>query len=77
MIDLLGHMASVIKPSMTVASIDYNERRAEFQAELIVRRYADADQVLEAIAERGLEAEISSAEQVEGGVSARFRLSGL
>ena len=77
LIDLLGHMASVIKPSMTVASIDYNERRAEFQAELIVRRYADADQVLEAIAERGLEAEISSAEQVEGGVSARFRLSGL
>ncbi|MCY3640235.1 MAG: type II secretion system protein GspL [Gammaproteobacteria bacterium] len=77
LIDLLGHMASVIKPSMTVSSIDYNERRAEFQAELIVRRYADADQVLEAIAERGLEAEISSAEQVEGGVSARFRLSGL
>ena len=77
LIDLLGHMASVIKPSMSVASIDYNERRGEFQAELIVRRYADADQVLEAIAERGLEAEISSAEQVEGGVSARFRLSGL
>jgi len=77
LINLLGHMASVIKPSMTVASIDYNERRGEFQAELIVRRYADADQVLEAIAGRGLEAEISSAEQVEGGVSARFRLSGL
>ncbi|MYF48807.1 MAG: hypothetical protein F4220_01455 [Gammaproteobacteria bacterium] len=77
LIDLLGHMASVIKPSMTVASIDYNERRGEFQAELIVRRYADADEVLEAIAGRGLEAEISSAEQVEGGVSARFRLSGL
>ncbi len=77
LISLLGHMASVIKPSMTVASIDYNERRGEFQAELIVRRYADADQVLEAIAGRGLEAEISSAEQVEGGVSARFRLSGL
>ena len=77
LVDLLGHMASVIKPSMTVASIDYNERRAEFHAELIVRRYADADQVLEAIAERGFEAEISSAEQVEGGVSARFRLSGL
>lgn len=77
LIDMLGHMASVIKPSMTVASIDYNERRGEFQAELIVRRYADADEVLEAIAGRGLEAEISSAEQVEGGVSARFRLSGL
>ena len=77
LINLLGHMASVIKPSMTVASIDYNERRGEFQAELIVRRYADADQVLEAIAGRGLEAEISSAEQVEGGVSVRFRLSGL
>ncbi len=77
LIDLLGHMASVIKPSMTVASIDYNERRGEFQAELIVRRYADADQVLEAIAGRGLQAEISSAEQVEGGVSARFRVSGL
>ena len=77
LINLLGHMASVIKPSMTVASIDYNEQRGEFQAELIVRRYADADQVLEAIAERGLEAEISSAEQVEGGVSARFRLTGL
>ena len=77
LIDLLSHMANVIKPSMTVASIDYNERRREFQAELIVRRYADADQVLEAIAGRGLEAEISSAEQVEGGVSARFRVSGL
>ena len=77
LINLLGHMASVIKPSMTVASIDYNQRRGEFQAELIVRRYADADQVLEAIAGRGLEAEISSAEQVEGGVSARFRLTGL
>ncbi|MCZ0941824.1 MAG: type II secretion system protein GspL [Gammaproteobacteria bacterium] len=77
LIDLLGHMASVVKPSMTVASIDYNEGRGEFQAELIVRRYADADEVLEAIAGRGLEAEISSAEQVEGGVSARFRLSGL
>ena len=77
LIDLLGHLASVVKPSMTVASIDYNEGRGEFQAELIVKRYADADQVLEAIAQRGLEAEISSAEQVEGGVSARFRLSGL
>ena len=77
LIDLLGHMANVIQPSMTVASIDYNERRGEFQAELIVRRYADADQVLAAIAGRGLEAEISSAEQVEGGVSARFRLTGL
>ena len=76
LIDLLGHLASVVKPSMTVASIDYNEGRGEFQAELIVRRYADADQVLEAIAQRGLEAEISSAEQVEGGVSARFRMSG-
>ena len=77
LIDLLGHMASVIRPSMTVASIDYNERRGEFQAELIVRRYADADQVLEAIVGRGLKAEISSAEQVEGGVSARFRVTGL
>ena len=76
LIDLLGHLATVIKPSMTVASIDYNERRGEFQAELIVKRYADADQVLEAIVQRGLEAEISSAEQVEGGVSARFRLTG-
>ena len=77
LIELLGHLAGVVKPSMTVASIDYNEGRGEFQVELIVRRYADADQVLEAIAERGLKAEISSAEQVEGGVSARFRLSGL
>ena len=76
LIDLLGHLASVVKPSMTVAGIDYNERRGEFQAELIVKRYADADQILEAMAQRGLEAEISSAEQVEGGVSARFRLSG-
>ena len=76
LIDLLGHLASVVKPSMTVASIDYNEGRGEFQAELIVRRYADADQVREAIAQRGLEAEISSAEQVEGGVNARFRMSG-
>ena len=76
LIDLLGHLASVVKPSMTVASIDYNEGRGEFQAELIVRRYADADQVLVALAERGLEAEISSAEQAEGGVSARFRVSG-
>lgn len=76
LVHLLGHLASVVKPSMSVASIDYNQGRGEFQAELIVRRYADADQVLEAIAQRGLEAEISSAEQVEGGVSARFRLSG-
>lgn len=70
----LGHLAAVIRAPMTVAGLNYDEARGEFSADLLVPQYSDVDLLREALAERGLGAEIASAEQVEEGVRARFRM---
>ncbi len=74
LVTYLGHLAAVISPPMTVAGLNYDEARGEFSADLLVPQYNDVDLLREALAERGLSAEIASAEQVEEGVRARFRV---
>ncbi len=77
LVDFIGHLAAVVEPSMSVKGVDYNRARGEFIVQLVVERYADVDRVREALAGRALQAEITSAEQAEEGVSARFRLGGV
>ena len=74
MIDFAGDIAAVMQGSMALMGIDYNEARGEFATEILVRRYDDVERVREALEERGVTAEITSAEQVEEGVQARLRV---
>ena len=76
MIGFAGDLAAVMDKSMSLVGMDYNEARGEFATELLVRRYDDVDRVREALEARGVQAEITSAEQVEQGVQARLRLKG-
>ena len=75
-IEYAADLAAVMDPSMTLLGIDYHQARGEFATELLVRRYDDVDRVREALEARGVDAEITSAEQVEAGVQARLRMSG-
>lgn len=78
LVDLIGHLAAVVKPGMAVASIDYHQGRGEFNVDLLLEHYGDVDAMREALAaQAGMETEIVSAEQVDEGVRARFRLRGL
>ena len=74
LVDYMGHLAAVVSPAMRLAGLNYNEARGEFNADLLVPQYADVDLVREALAQRRLTAEVASAEQVEEGVRARFRV---
>lgn len=76
MIEFTGDLAAVLDNSMTLVGIDYHEARGEFATELLVKRYDDVDRVREALQARGVDAEITSAEQVEQGVQARLRMKG-
>lgn len=76
MVAYTGDLAAVMGPSMTLLGIDYHQARGEFATELLVKRYDDVDRVREALAARGIDAEITSAEQVDQGVQARLRLRG-
>ncbi len=75
-IDFAGDLAAVMDGSMTLMGIDYNEARGEFATEILVRRYDDVERIREALEARAVEAEITSAEQVEKGVQARLRIRG-
>ena len=78
LVELVGHLAAVVKPDMTVASIDYHQGRGEFNVDLLVKHYGEVEAMREALAARsGLETEIVSAEEVDEGVRARFRLRGV
>ena len=76
MIGFTGDLAAVLDNSMALVGIDYHQARGEFATELLVRRYDDVDRVREALQARGVDAEITSAEQVEQGVQARLRMKG-
>ena len=76
LVSLVGHLAAVLKPSMRVASIDYNRSRGEFNVDLLLKNYEDVEVLREALAAKA-ETEITSAEQVDEGVRARFRLRGV
>ncbi len=78
LVDLVGHLAAVVKPNMTVASIDYHRGRGEFNVDLLVEHYGEVEALREALAaQAGLQTEIVSAEEVDEGVRARFRLRGV
>ena len=76
MIEYMGDLAAVMDQSMALVGIDYHEGRGEFATELLVKRYDDVDRVREALQARGVNAEITSAEQMEQGVRARLRMRG-
>ena len=64
LVSLVGHLAAVLKPSMRVASIDYNRSRGEFNVDLLLKNYEDVEVLREALAAKA-ETEITSAEQVD------------
>lgn len=72
-VTLMGHLAATINPSMTVVSIDYNRSRGEFNVDLLLKNYEDVEALRTALGAKA-ETEITSAEQVDEGVRARFRL---
>ncbi len=74
MVEFIGDLADVVDSTMTILGIDYNDARSELNTELLMRRYEDIDRLREGLTSRGLEAEITSAEQADGGVRARLRL---
>ncbi|MDP6826213.1 MAG: type II secretion system protein GspL [Pseudomonadales bacterium] len=74
-IEYVADLAAVSDNSVTVLGLNYAEGRSELSADLRLARYEDLDQLKESLAARGVNAEISSAEEVEGGVRARMRLS--
>ncbi len=74
MVEFIGDLADVVDSTMTILGIDYNDARSELNTELLMRRYEDVDRLREGLTSRGLEAEITSAEQADGGVRARLRL---
>lgn len=76
LVNLVGHLAAALKPSMTVASINYNRSRGEFNVDLLLQNYEDVETLREALAAKA-ETQITSAEQVERGVRARFRMRGV
>lgn len=76
LVTLMGHLAAALKPSMTVASIDYNRARGEFNVDLLLRNYEEVEALREALGANA-ETEITSAEEVDAGVRARFRLRSL
>ena len=76
LVNLVGHLAATLKPSMTVAGIDYNRSRGEFNVDVLLQNYEDVETLREALAAKA-ETEIASAEQVERGVRARFRMRGV
>ncbi len=71
----LGHLAAVVQPGTRLLGIDYSLARGECHASLLVRGYDEVEQMREALANRGLDAETVSAEQVEDGVRARIRIA--
>ncbi|MCZ6655810.1 MAG: type II secretion system protein GspL [Gammaproteobacteria bacterium] len=74
MVEFIGDLAGVVDSSMTILGIDYNDARSELNTELLMRRYEDVDRLREGLTSRGVDTEITSAEQADGGVRARLRL---
>ena len=73
LVTLVGHLAAALEPSMSVSSIDYNRARGEFNVDLLLRNYEDVEALREALGVHA-ETEITSAEEVDAGVRARFRM---
>ena len=57
--------------------MNYTDVRGELDAELVTANYDDLDLIKTSLAERGLVAEILSAERQSSGVGARIRLRGM
>ena len=74
MVEFIGDLADVVDSTMTILGIDYNDARSELNTELLMRRYEDVDRLREGLTSRGVDTEITSAEQADGGVRARLRL---
>lgn len=77
-IDLLGHLGAELGDagSASMRSVAYNAGRSELSAQLIVAQFDALDALKDALAQRGLEVEIVTAEQQEDGIHARLRLKG-
>jgi general secretion pathway protein L len=74
-VEYVADLAAVKNASVTIVGLTYAEGRAELLADLRLSRYEDLEALKEALAERGVTAEVTSAEKVADGVRARMRLS--
>jgi general secretion pathway protein L len=78
-IALIGELTQVVQPGSghQVRSLAFNSERVELNAEVAVPGFDALDKIKSALGERGLDVEISSAEQQDQGVLARLRIRGV